>query len=69
MKICQNTAISKLQPGQILGADVMADNHVLLNEGTVLTEDIIWKLMAWKDICINARLQKETSLPAEQALF
>lgn len=50
MKICQNTAISKLQPGQILGADVIADSHVLLNEGTVLTEDIIWKLMAWKDV-------------------
>ncbi len=50
MKICQKTRIARLRPGQVVAANVVGDNHVLLNKGTVLTEPLIWKLMGWKEV-------------------
>ncbi len=50
MKACCGISVMELKPGQILAADVVAGNQVLLNEGAVLTEDKIKQLQEWKDV-------------------
>lgn len=50
MKISCNVDVSEIKAGQILAADVVAGNQVLINAGVVLTEDKIAQLQEWKDV-------------------